>query len=279
MLFKRKRKKMQVVLYLILCSFALFTIGPFIILISNAIKGPTENLMKFPPSIIPQYPTFGNFIKVFETIPIFNYMLNSTVVAASVIVLQLLISSLAAYPLARMEFKGKKIIFMLIISTIFLPGEVTLIPVYAILVKVLHLKNNLMSIIIPNAVGAFGIFLMRQAFYSVPKELEEAAIIDGCGSLRAFSKIMMPLVKPSLGTLAIFTFIASWNSFLFPLLLLENDKIYTLPIGLLNLQGTFSTDMRLVAAGSTIALLPILVIFISLQKYFVGGITAGAVKG
>lgn len=276
----RKRKVFEkVVLYIILCFMTLLTIGPFVLLVSTAMKGPTENLMKFPPDIIPLGPTFGNFTKVFETIPIFSYMLNSAIVAVSVILLQLLISSMAAYPLARMEFKGKKIIFLLIISTMFLPGEVTLIPVYSILVRILHLKNNLLSVIIPAAVGAFGVFLMKQAFLSVPREIEESAIIDGCGSMRIFIKIMLPLVKPSLGTLAIFTFIASWNSFLFPLLLLEKSEIYTLPIGLLNLQGTFSTDMRLVAAGSTLALIPILIVFMSLQRYFVGGLTAGAVKG
>ncbi len=277
---RMKRNTINLIsVYLLYVFLAMITIGPFIFLLSTSLKGPTENLMRFPPHIIPQQPTLQNYIKVFDTVPIFTYFLNSTIVAAFVIFLQLVISSMAAYPLARMEFKGKAAIFLLIISTMFIPAEVTMIPIYVIITKYLQLKNSLLGLILQGAVGAFGVFLMRQAFLSVPKELDEAAIIDGCGSFRIFTKILLPVVRPSLGALAIFIFIGSWNSFLFPLLLLEKAELYTLPIGLLNLQGTFSTDVRLVSAGSAIALVPILVVFISMQKYFMGGMTAGAVKG
>lgn len=273
------KKYKKVILYCVLILIACTTIVPFIILISTSLKGPNENLMSFPPVLIPEDPTFNNFIKVFQTIPILKYMLNSLIVAFMTIVCQLVIASMAAYPLARMKFKGRNIIFLIILSTMFIPAELAMIPQYIVLVKIFHLKNNLLALLIPNVVGAFGVFMMRQAFMGVPRDIEEAAIIDGCNSFKVFYQIMLPLVKPSLTSLAIFIFIGSWNNFLFPMLILEKDAVMTLPIGVYRLNGTFVTDMRLVMAGSTIALIPIIIFYVALQKYFISGMTEGAVKG
>jgi putative chitobiose transport system permease protein len=177
-----------------------------------------------------------------------------------------------------MNFRGKQLIFIIIIATMMIPGEVTMIPIYLILNK-LGLLGGFAGVILPGAVSAFGIFLMRQAFVGIPKELEESAVIDGAGVLRIWASIMFPMVKPMLATLGILSFIGAWNNFLWPYLVIENEKLYPLTIGLYKLKGTFVTNTRLVAAGAMIALLPILVVFVLFQKYFIQGAYSSAVKG
>ena len=274
-----KRKIIRyVVSYFFLIIVAVIMIVPFLWSVSTALKGQNETIFSFPPQFIPEHITLENFVKVWNTIPIGRYLWNSTVLAFWGVVLPLLFCSLAAFPLARMNFKGKNIVFLTILGTMMIPGEVTMIPIYIILQK-LHLIGSYTGVILPGAVSAFGIFLMRQAFMGIPKEIDESAIMDGASSLQIWWYIMMPMVKPMLATLAILSFIGSWNSFLWPLLVLQDPNTYPLTIGLYDLKGAFVTDTRLVSAGAIIALIPILVVFIAFQNYFIKGAYSSAVKG
>jgi putative chitobiose transport system permease protein len=262
----------------------IISIGPFVWLISTAMKGSSENIFQYPPVFLPENPTFENFTGVWHQIPFMGYIINSTIVAVFTIVLNLILSSLAAYPLARMNFKGKNLVFYAILATIMIPFQVIMIPVYLMVLR-LNLVDSVSNIagfaglILPFAVNAFGIFLMRQAFLSIPKELEEAAIIDGCSVFDIWWRVLMPLVKPALATLAIFTFVGSWSEFLWPSIVLTKQEMYTLPIGINDLQGIFSANWRYIAAGAIISTIPIVVFFLSLQKYFIEGQNQGAVKG
>lgn len=268
--------KSIVLVFLILFAI-IFTI-PFVWLLSTALKSPSENIFSYPPQFIPQQITISNFIEVWNTIPMGRYFVNSIIVAIFSIALNLIFSSLAAYPLARMTFKGRDTIFYMILSTMMIPFQVIMIPIFIICMK-LGLTDSYIGVVLPTAVSAFGIFLMRQAYLGIPKELEETALIDGCNSFDIWWRIMVPLTKPALSTLAIFSFVASWSDFLWPLIILKDTDKYTLPLGISYLAGAFSANWRLIAAGSIISIIPILLVFIFLQKYFIEGSTEGAVKG
>lgn len=268
----------------ILIFVSLLSIFPFIWLISTSLKGIDENIFAYPPVLMPQQFTWDNYLGVWNKVNFMGYFINSMIVAGLTVFLNLLLSSLAAYPLARMNFAGKKVAFFAILATIMVPFQAIMLPVYLITIK-LHLLdsvNNLMGylgLVMPFAVSAFGIFLMRQAFLTVPKELEEAAIVDGCNVFQVFFKVVLPMVKPTLAVLAIFTFIGSWGEFLWPSIVLTKDAMYTLPVGVNNLQGMFSSNWRFIAAGSILSTIPILIFFLALQKYFISGENDGAVKG
>ena len=263
---------------------SLLSIFPFIWLLSTAMKGPDENIFQYPPVFFPQSPTWENFKGVWHQIPFMLYFLNSMIVAGFTVLLNLILSALAAYPLARMEFKGKKTIFYATLATIMIPFQAIMLPVYLIVLK-LNMVDSVNSVmgylglILPFAVNAFGIFLMRQAFLAIPKEMEEAAFVDGCSVFQIWWKILLPMVKPTLAVLAIFTFIGSWGEFLWPSIVLTKKALYTLPVGVNDLQGMFSANWRYIAAGSIIAPIPILVFFIAMQRYFISGENDGAVKG
>ena len=263
---------------------SLLSIFPFLWLLSTALKGNSENIFQYPPVFFPQEPTLANFKGVWNQIPFMLYFLNSMVVAGFTVLLNLILSALAAYPLARMEFRGKKTIFYATLATIMIPFQAIMLPVYLIVLK-LHMVDSVNSVmgylglILPFAVNAFGIFLMRQAFLAIPKEMEEAAFVDGCSVFQIWWKILLPMVKPTLAVLAIFTFIGSWGEFLWPSIVLTKKALYTLPVGVNDLQGMFSANWRLIAAGSIIATIPILVFFIAMQRYFISGENDGAVKG
>jgi putative chitobiose transport system permease protein len=265
-------------MYGLLAGIAMVMLLPLLWLVSTAFKAPTENIFGFPPQFIPQSPTFSNFVKVWQTNPFGRYFFNSTLVASITVSLNLLFCSLAAYPLARLTFKGREVIFSLIVSTILIPFQIVMIPLYILIVQ-LGLKNSYLGIVFPGIASAFGIFLMRQAFQSVPKELEEAARIDGCSELGIWWNIMIPAVRPALVTLAIFVFIGSWSDFLWPLLVLDQPDYYTLPLGVARLAGSFSLDWRLIAAGSVISIAPIVALFVFLQSYIVPTESGSGVKG
>ena len=264
-------------LYLFMLLLALISAGPFLWLLSTALKGPEENLFAYPPRFIPRNITLGNFAYVFAGIPFPRYLMNSFFTAGISVALNLGIAGTAAYPLARMAFPGKKLIFMAILSTMMIPFQVTMIPIFIFATR-LGLKNSYAGLVLPTAVTAFGIFLIRQAFLVIPRSLEEAALIDGSRSWTVFSRILIPLAKPSLAVLAIFSFLNSWGNFLWPMLILDQKKKFTLPLGLQDLQGTFTNDWRLIAAGTVVSVLPVLIVFLFAQKYFVQGAWAGAVK-
>jgi putative chitobiose transport system permease protein len=274
----------QISLYVFLIIITLISVGPFLWLISTAFKGPDENIFAYPPRFIPENFTLQNIITVWQSVPFPTYLFNSVIVSSFTVLFNLMFSSLAGYALARLSFRGKDFIFFCILATIMIPFQVIMIPVYLIILK-LNLVDSANSIagyaglILPFAVNAFGIFLMRQAFLAIPRELEEAAIIDGCNHFNIWLRVMMPLTIPSLATLAIFTFVGSWGEFLWPSIVLTRPEMYTLPVGLNDLQGTFSTNWRYIAAGTVIAMIPIVTFFLLLQKQFIKGSTEGAVKG
>ncbi|RAI15917.1 MAG: sugar ABC transporter permease [Candidatus Melainabacteria bacterium] len=271
-------------IHLILIFTSLLSIFPFIWLISTSLKGNAENIFAYPPKIIPTDFTWQNYIGVWHQVDFMAYFVNSMIVAGFTVFLNLLLSSLAGYPLARMEFAGKKFSFFAILATIMIPFQAIMLPVYLITLKLnlVDSVNNVagyLGLILPFGVSAFGIFLMRQAFTGIPKEMEEAAIVDGCNVFQIFFKILLPMVKPSLAVLAIFTFIGSWGEFLWPSIVLTKESMYTLPVGVNNLQGMFSSNWRFIAAGSILATIPIVIFFLAMQKYFISGENEGAVKG
>ena len=264
--------------YVLLSAIAVVMLLPLVWLVSTAFKSPSENIFAFPPQFIPQSPTFENFIKVWQTNPFGRYFTNSIVVAVLTVGLNLLFCSLAAYPLARLTFRGREVIFSLIVSTILIPFQIVMIPLYILTVQ-LGLRNSYLGLIFPAIASAFGIFLLRQAFQGVPKELEEAARMDGCSELGIWWHVMLPSVRPALVTLAIFVFIGSWSDFLWPLIVLDQPEMYTLPLGVARLAGSFSLDWRLIAAGSVISIAPIIVFFVAMQQYIVPTETGSGVKG
>ena len=281
-MFKKFFSKLSI--HSILIATSLLSIFPFIWLLSTSFKGIEEDIFAYPPCIIPQDFTWTNYINVWGKVNFLGYFTNSMIVAGLTVLLNLILSSLAAYPLARMQFKGKRIIFFSILATIMIPFQAIMLPVYIITLK-LHLIDSInaiagyLGLVMPFAVSAFGIFLMRQAFLKIPKELEEAAIIDGCNIFKMFYKVILPMVKPTLAVLAVFTFIGSWGEFLWPSIMLTRDSMYTLPVGINNLQGMFSANWRYIAAGSIISTIPIIIFFLAMQKYFISGENDGAIKG
>lgn len=271
-------------IHAILIFVSLLSIFPFIWLISTSLKGNAENIFAYPPQIIPIDFTFQNYIGVWKRVDFIAYFINSMIVAGATVFLNLLLSALAAYPLARMQFCGKKFTFFAVLATIMVPFQAIMLPVYLITLKLnmVDSVNNFMGylgLVMPFAVSAFGIFLMRQAFLAIPKEMEEAAVVDGCNVVEVFFKVLLPMVKPSLAVLAIFTFIGSWGEFLWPSIVLTKESMYTLPVGVNNLQGMFSSNWRFIAAGSILATIPIVIFFLAMQKYFISGENEGAVKG
>lgn len=264
--------------YLLLTAIAVVMLFPLLWLLSTALKSPTENIFSFPPQLIPQSPTFANFVKVWQEHPFGRYLLNSTLVAGLTVSFNLLFCALAAYPLARLDFRGRDIIFATIVSTIMIPFQIVMIPLYVLTVQ-LGLRNTYLGIIFPSLASAFGIFLLRQAFQGVPKELEEAGRIDGCSELGIWWHIMLPAVRPALITLGIFVFIGAWSDFLWPLIVIDRPEFYTLPLGVATLAGQFNLDWRLIAAGSVISILPVMILFIFLQRYIIPTDSGSGVKG
>ncbi|HGY5535868.1 MAG: carbohydrate ABC transporter permease [Prochlorococcus sp.] len=227
----------------------------------------------------PVEPKLDAYINLFQKNPLTSYLLNSTIVSALAVLANLLFCSLAAYPLARMRFAGRGLVLGLVVATILIPFQVVMIPLYLLMVQ-LGLRNTLMALVIPQAATAFGIYLLRQSFLAVPAELEEAARIDGCNRLGTWWNVMIPAARADLITLAMFVFIGTWSDFLWPLVILDDPSLYTLPLGLQQLaSSSFSFDWRIVAAGSVVSILPVLALFILLQRFILPSATGDAVKG
>jgi putative chitobiose transport system permease protein len=261
-----------------LLLLALMMLLPLIWLLSTSLKGPTENIFASPPSLVPSQPSLQAYQRLFAANPMVTYLLNSIIVSSLAVLANLLFCSLAAYPLARLRFAGRGLVLALVVATILIPFQVVMIPLYLLMVQI-GLRNSLWALILPQAATAFGIFLLRQSFLTVPVELEEAARIDGCSPLGEWWNIMLPAAKADLITLAMFVFIGTWGDFLWPLIIIDDPKLYTLPLGLQQLSSSFSLDWRLVAAGAMVSILPVLLVFILLQRYILPSATANAVKG
>jgi putative chitobiose transport system permease protein len=262
----------------LLLLLALAMLVPLLWLVSTSLKGPAENIFTSPPALLPSQPSFEAYGRLFRDNPMLTYLLNSTIVSGLAVIANLVFCSLAAYPLARMRFAGRGLVLALVVATILIPFQVVMIPLYLLMVQV-GLRNTLWALIIPQAATAFGIFLLRQSFLGVPVELEEAARSDGCSPIGEWWNVMLPAARADLITLAMFVFIGTWSDFLWPLVILDDPKLYTLPLGLQQLASSFSLDWRLVAAGSVVSILPVLAIFIGLQRYILPSASGDAVKG
>ncbi|MEI6427519.1 MAG: carbohydrate ABC transporter permease [Pseudanabaena sp. ELA607] len=263
---------------LLLLTLSVVMLFPVLWLVSTAFKSSTENIFQYPPQLLPSQPTLENFQKVWHNARFDLYLWNSFLVATITVGLNLLFCALAAYPLARFEFRGKQWLFWGIVGTTMIPFQITMIPLYILAVQ-LQLKNTYAGLIFPYVVSAFGVFLLRQAFLGVPKELEEAARIDGCSSLGIWWHVMLPAVRPALTTLAIFTFVGMWGDFLWPLIIVDQPELYTLPRGIASLASAFAEDWRLIAAGSAISIVPVLVLFLFVQRYVIPSEAGSGVKG
>jgi putative chitobiose transport system permease protein len=264
--------------YVVLTALAVITVFPFAWMLLTSLKGPLDPVTSVPPQFLPSSPTLDNYQRVIAALPIPSFFVNSTIVAVSTSLLNVLVSSLAAYPLAKMRFRGRDFVFWLLLATLIVPAQLTYIPSFVLAVNVFHYYDTLAALIFPALVSAFNIFLLRQAYRAVPNDLIDAARVDGASEWRIWWQVLLPIVRPSLAAVAIFTFVTSWNDFLWPSLMLHTREGMTLPVGLAALQGFFSADFRSIAAGVTLTVVPILLFFVAAQRYFVRGL-AGAVKG
>ncbi len=262
----------------LLLLLALLTLLPLLWLVSTSLKGATEDIFTSPPALLPGRPSLEAYGRLFRDNPMGTYLRNSALVSGLAVVANLLFSSLAAYPLARLSFRGRGAVLALIVATVLIPFQVVMIPLYVLMVKV-GLRNSLLALVLPQATTAFGIFLLRQSFLSVPRELEEAARMDGCSPVGEWWNVLLPAARPDLITLGMLTFIGTWSDFLWPLIIVDEPEMYTLPLGLQQLASSFSLDWRLVAAGSVVSILPVLLVFIAMQQTILPTQTAEAVKG
>lgn len=265
-------------LYLVLCLVGIITVFPFVWVFFTSFKGPTDAIYSVPPQLIPQAPTFDNYLRVWSQLPVWRFYVNSIFVTFSLVVFNTLFSALAAYPLAKMKFKGREVIFYMLLATYIIPPALTSIPSFFLAVKVFHFYDKVASVIFPYLATVLNIFLLRQAFKSVPDDLIDAGRIDGASELRIWWSVVMPVIRPSLATVAIITFVEQWNNFFWPSLMLHTRENMTLQVGLVALQGAFANDQRGVAAGVVMTVVPIIIFFVLLQKQFIQGLT-GAVKG
>lgn len=255
---------------------AFVTTFPFLWLLATSLRA-TGTVFAFPPVLIPHPPTLANFVGVWKTMPLARFFANTVYITGVGIALTLFVSALAGYPLARMRFPGRDLIFYAIVGSLMLPQHVGLILNFVTMMR-LHLVDTYAAVYLPGAASIFGIFLLRQAYLTIPVEIEDAARIDGAGEFRLWGQIMLPLVAPALATLAIIEFAAYWNSFIWPLIVLKSPEKFPLAVGLLYLSGLFATNTRYIAAGAVIVTIPMVAVFLLLQRYFLRGITLGAVK-
>lgn len=263
---------LKAILYTILILYAFVTFLPFAWALSASFK-PLAEIISGGLNFIPQQLTWENYRKVFIQEPLFGrWLLNSVVVASIVTALNLLFNSMAGYALARIRFKGNQILFFLLLLVLMIPAQVTLIPTFLIL-KSLGWLNSYQGLIIPNVVNATFIFMMRQFFVNFPKELEEAAALDGLGYLETFFRIVLPLAKPALAAQAIFIFLGSWNNFLMPLVIISDSDMFTLPLGLNTFKGQYISYWNYIMAASMIFTLPALVIYAFFNRYFIQSVT------
>lgn len=267
-----------IIRYVLLLLFAGVFILPFLWLLSTSLKTGLQSTYSFPPSFIPSPITMKNYVRAIHVVPFLKYIRNTFILIVLMVPAHIFLTTLTAYPLARMKFPGKELIFYLILGTMFMPDEGKLIPLY-LLVQKIGMVDSWSGIVFPGLVGGFSVLLMRQAYISIPKEMEEAATIDGCGVFSIFLKIMLPLAKPTLGALGIFSFVSVWNSFTWPLIILKNDDSYPVSLGLSYLSGTFGNDVKIMAAGTTLSLIPVVAFYLLMQKNFVSGLQSGAIKG
>ncbi len=267
----------RVVLYVVLIALAALMLVPFVWMLSASLKL-DKDVFVFPIKWIPENPRWANYVDIWTKIPLSKFVLNTTKLTIIVTILQLFTSSFAAYAFAKLKFKHRDLLFLAYVSTIAMPWQVYMVPQF-IMMRSMGMNDSHMAIICLQAFSAFGVFMMRQFYQGIPDELCEAARIDGMNEYQIWYRIMLPLSKPALSTLTIFTFVSTWNDFLGPMIYLKTEAKKTLQIGLRMFISQYSSEYGLIMAASVLSLIPVLVVFLSLQKYFVEGIAATGVKG
>ena len=267
----------RVITYIALILLAILTVIPFLWMLSASLKL-NKDVFAWPMEWIPSNPQWHNYVDIWTKIPLLKFISNTAILTVVVTLLQLLTSSFAAYAFAKLHFKGRNLLFLGYIATIAMPWQVYMVPQF-LMMSGMGLNDKLLAMVCLQAFSAFGVFLMKQFYDGVPDELCEAARIDGLSEYGIWWKIMLPLSKPSLATLTIFTFVNTWNDFLGPLLYLHSDSKKTLQLGLRMFIGQYSSEYGLIMAASVVALIPVLIVFLALQKYFVQGIASSGLKG
>jgi multiple sugar transport system permease protein len=267
----------KAMLYTILIVAAILCLLPFIWMISASLMANGHSNV-YPPRFLPDKVTFIQYKNLFARLNIVKYFFNSLVVSVGVTLVSLFINSMAGYAFAKYKFAGEKNLFKLLLSFMIVPAQVTMLPLFLML-KYMGLINTYLAVIIPGMASVFGIFLIRQYLLAIPDSLIEAAKIDGASDFQIYFTLILPLAKPILITLAIFTFMGTWNDFLWPLIVMTNDSMYTLPVALANLMGEHNQDTELMMAGSVVTIIPVILVFLSLQKYYIEGIMLGGIKG
>lgn len=262
--------------YFVLLIITIFMLGPLIWMIFTSLKEPARTFTQFFPSPI----RWENYLEVLSNLTFLKQYFNSIYISIIVTVLVLLFSSMAGYAFARIKFKGRNIIFILFLSVMMIPAEVTIIPLFIFMRDLNLINTHVPLILLPTfgVSGAFGVFLMRQFFLAIPKELEEAAVMDGCSKLTIYWRIMLPLSVPALSTLTIFTFLANWDEFLYPLIFINSRELMTLPVGLSLFTDESGTAWNHLMSATTLATIPLLIVFFFAQKKFIEGMTAGSIK-
>jgi len=275
---RRIGKRELIVRYVLLIAVTVLMIGPFVWQFLTSLKGVGDDLYAMPPVWLPHPPTWHNYSRVFEIVPVLRFVLNSLVVAVVSVVLNVAGSAMAGYALARLRFRGRRLALAVFVGAILIPGEASIIALVQFINQV-HLTNTLVAVILPTCISALNVLLMRNAFLALPYEIDEAAVIDGANAFRRFISVAVPSVIGTLTVVGLLSFIGAWDDFLWPLLVLTDSDKYTLTIGLNYLQGTFANDPRVIAAGTIIAVAPLIVLFLIMQRHFFKGIGEGAVKG
>jgi multiple sugar transport system permease protein len=270
-------KSLKIVLiHIFIYAGALLTVAPFLWMVLTSLKGLGE-ILAYPPTFLPETFHFGNYVEAFHTASFGRYYLNTFIVAVSCTLGQLMTCSMAAFAFARLRFWGRDALFLLFLGTMMIPGQVTMIPTFIILYW-LGWIDTYWALVVPGLASAFGTFLLRQFFLTIPRELEDAAYIDGCSRFGVLWRIILPLSRPALATLAIFIFMYFFNDFLWPLIVVNSEEMRTVQLGLAVFRDRYLTQWDLLMAGSVTATLPILLIFFVAQKYFIKGITLSGLK-
>ncbi|TRY19678.1 carbohydrate ABC transporter permease [Tessaracoccus rhinocerotis] len=266
--------------WILMVALSLLFIGPILFVLLTSLK-PMIEAQSVPPTIVPETWTLRAYEQLFfidDASPVLRWFLNSLAAATMHAILVVTVCSLAGYALARMQFRGKNVVFAIIISTMLVPGFVFLIPNFEMLNRLAWL-DSLAAIVVPGAAGAFGVFFMRQFFLKLPIEFEESARIDGAGPLRTFVSVVLPNTRAALVTLFIISFLANWNDFIWPIYVLFSDSNLTLPVGLSRLQGAYTIDYPVVMAGAMVAAIPVLFIYAFVQRYIIAGVASSGLKG
>lgn len=267
----------RLLVVVVMICLSIIMVMPFLWMLSTSLKRPGA-VFAYPPQWVPRPMDTSSYRRIFEVIPFSRFYLNSFLVATSATLLQLATCSMAAYAFARLRFPGRDPLFLGYLATLMVPGQVTIIPNF-IIMRYLRWIDTYQALILPNAFSAFGTFMLRQFFLTIPRELEEAARIDGCAYFGVYSRVILPLSKPAISALAVFAFVGQWNSFLWPLIVTNSVQMNTLTVGLRTLQGQYNTEWTLLMAGAVLALLPMLVLFMLSQRSFVKGITLTGMGG